>query len=101
MVEEEEKEKQEVACWRRLLRPLVAFGAPAGCFWRFGGVLEPSWGPLGALFGNLGAILRPQKLIGSDKAKEKNIKHQAHDAFDRFGPLGGLLVRLCGHLEPS
>ena len=34
-------------------------------------VLGASWALLGALLGNLGAILRPQKRIGSEKARRQ------------------------------
>ena len=36
-----------------------------------GAVLGLSWGPLGALLGNLGAILRPRKAIGSEQARRQ------------------------------
>eukprot|EP00959_Pyramimonas_sp_CCMP1952_P166723 3484570-Pyramimonas_sp.AAC.1 len=42
-------------------RPLVAFWGSL--------LLEPSWGPLGALMGHLGDTVRPDKAIGSKKAR--------------------------------
>ena len=42
-----------------------------GALGRFGAVFGPSWAPLGALLDHLGAILRPQKLIGSQKARRQ------------------------------
>eukprot|EP00959_Pyramimonas_sp_CCMP1952_P405689 8502758-Pyramimonas_sp.AAC.1 len=37
-----------------------------GALWA---VLGASWTPLGAFLGHLGAMLRPQKRIGSEKAR--------------------------------
>ena len=62
--------------------------------------MGPSWASLGALLGHLGAILRPRKAIGSEKArKQKTLIF--HWFLKDFGLLGGLLGRLRGHLEPS
>ena len=51
---------------RRLGAVLERSWAPLGRSW---GHLGPSWAPLGALLGHLGAILRPQRPIGSEKAR--------------------------------
>ena len=51
---------------RRLGAVLERSWAPLGRSW---GRLGPSWAPLGALLGHLGAILRPQRPIGSEKAR--------------------------------
>ena len=51
---------------RRLGAVLERSWAPRGRSW---GRLGPSWAPLGALLGHLGAILRPQRPIGSEKAR--------------------------------
>ena len=74
-------------------------------------LLGPPWGPLGpllgALSGNIGAIVRPQKLIGGEKARRQTslISFSALEGFCLLGgpegaptALGAVVERLVGPL---
>ena len=65
-----------------------------------GAVLGLSWAPLGALLGHLGAILRPRKAIGSEKARKQKTT-VVHLFLTDFDLLGGLLGRLRDQSESS
>ena len=61
----------------RMPPPLGPSKPPLGALLRpswgaLGAVLGASWAPLGAFLGRLGAILKPQKPIGSEKARRYN-----------------------------
>ena len=63
-------------------------------------ILRTSLNPLGVLMGHRGAILEPEEPIGREKARRQ--KHvEKHNGFEGIWPLGGLLGKLGGHLEPS
>ena len=82
----------------RLLDPSCgALGALLGVMKAVSGL---SWASLGALLGQLGAILRPRKAIGSEKARRQKTLIFLRFWKD-FSLLGGLLGRLGGLLEPS
>ena len=49
-----------------------SWGALGRLLGALGAVLGSSWAPLGALLDHLGAILRPQRPIGSEKARRPN-----------------------------
>ena len=49
--------------------PLIIIAPSEALKRRLGAVLGPSWAPLGALLGQLGAISRVPKPIGSEKAR--------------------------------
>ena len=67
---------------------LGRFWGPLGALLgALGALLGPSWAPLGALLGHLGAILRPQKPIGSEKARmRQSVKIQLRTGFGLVGP---------------
>ena len=48
-----------------------SWGALGALLGALGAVLGLSWAPLGALLGHLEAILRPRKVIGSEKARKQ------------------------------
>ena len=96
--------------------------APLGPLLRaLGAVWGASWAPLGALLGHLGAILRPQRPIGSEKArmpktlifrwllKDFCILEGAVEGSKGtwirlgalLGPLGGMSEAILTHLEVS
>ena len=89
---------------------------------RWGVVLGASWAPLGALLGHLGAILRPQRRIGSEEAgRPKSLisnclflkkfgflggsRGGSESTWGRlvalWGPLGGMLEAILHHLRLS
>ena len=84
-------------------------------------VLGASWAPLGAILGHLGAILRPQRRIGSEGAgRPKSLiflrfwkdfgflggpRGDSESTWGRLvallGPLGGMSEAMLQHLGPS
>ena len=78
---------RKIASWG----PLGALLGDLGRSWgRLGALLGPSWG---GVLGNLGAI---------EKAKRREGQKQSFsEVFEGFGHLGGLLGRLIDHLKPS
>ena len=71
------------------------FGALLRLPWgRIGALLGPSWGPLGPGWSHREASRAHRKRNG-----EKANNLETHKVLDGIGPLGGVLGRLCGHVE--